>query len=154
MIKNFEEIKSQLMDLSKIVNSFKSEAVQLRIVDLIFGLESESEEKDDDETKSVVKKKSATKKKNTKKTSTSTATPKKPGSKPSGQGAVAVLGKLVEEGFFSKPKSIGDIIEHCDLNLARKFKANEFSGKLARLAREGSLKRTKNSEKQYEYQSK
>lgn len=153
MLKNFEKIKSQLKDLSGIVNSFKSEAVQLRIVDLVFGLESEGEEKDDHEAKIVVKKKRAAKKRPAKKTSTKTTTPKKPGNKPSGQGAVATLGNLIEEGFFKKPKSIGDIVEHCDHNLARKFKANEFSGKLGRLVRDKSLKRTKNSENQYEYQS-
>ena len=36
MIKNFEEIKSQLKDLSEVINRFKSEAVQLRIVEFVF----------------------------------------------------------------------------------------------------------------------
>jgi len=33
MIKNFEEIKKQLNELSTVINSFKSEAVQLRIIE-------------------------------------------------------------------------------------------------------------------------
>lgn len=33
---NFEEVKKQLAELSEVVNKFKSEAVQLRIVDLVF----------------------------------------------------------------------------------------------------------------------
>ena len=47
MIKNFEEIKTQLKDLSEIVNSFKSEAVQLKIVELVFGLDTEIKEQHD-----------------------------------------------------------------------------------------------------------
>ena len=68
-----------------------------------------------------------------------------------GEGAVAMLTKLYEEGFFEKAKTIGDLVEHCDVNFAKKFKANEFSGRLARMVREGKLKRTKNAEGQYEY---
>jgi len=36
MIKNFEEIKKQLGELSDVLNKFKSEQVQLRIVELVF----------------------------------------------------------------------------------------------------------------------
>ena len=36
MIKNFDELKKQLSDLAGVINSFKSEAVQLRIVELVF----------------------------------------------------------------------------------------------------------------------
>lgn len=151
MIKNFEELKTQLKDLSQIVNGFKSEAVQLKIVELVFGLETETEK--EYATLSAPAKRKTTKKKTTKK-ATGTTAPKKSGNKPSGQGAKAILGKLVEEGFFKTPKSIGDIVKHCDLNLARKFKASDFSGKLARLVREDALTRTKNTENQYEYQRK
>lgn len=152
MIKNFEEIKSQLKDLSEVINRFKSEAVQLRIVELVFGLESGDDIADEKPGTPSSPKRRAAKRKSAK--TASPTTPKKAGMKASGQGAVASLGKLVEEGFFSKPKSLGDIIKHCDLHLARKFKTNEFSGKLGRLVREGTLKRSKNAENQYEYQSK
>ena len=36
MIRNFEQVKRQLTELSGVVNKFKSEQVQLKIVDLIF----------------------------------------------------------------------------------------------------------------------
>lgn len=151
MIKNFEELKTQLKDLSQIVNGFKSEAVQLRIVELVFGLEADTEEQHT--TLSAPAKRKTTKKKTTKKAA-EPAAPKKSGNKPGGHGPIATLGKLVEEGFFNTSKSIGDIVKHCDHNLARKFKASDFSGRLARLVREGVLTRTKNAENQYEYQSK
>ena len=151
MIKNFDEVKNQLKELSGIINGFKSEAVQLRIVELIFGVSVEEEQEKPEETPTKPRKKSSKKKRNT--TASSGTAAKKSTKKASGQGAVSTLIKLVEDGFFGTPKTIGDIVEHCDHNLARKFKANEFSGKLGRLVREGTLKRTKNSESQYEYQS-
>lgn len=153
MIKNFEEIKLQLKELSDIVNSFKSEAVQLRIVELIFGVNTDDGQEEQDEKPDKPKNKSPRKKKKTR-TPGEDNSKKTVGKKPSGQGAVATLVKLVDDGFFQEPKSIGNIVEHCEHNLARRFKANEFSGKLARLVRDGTLSRTKNSENQYEYQSK
>lgn len=154
VIKNFDEIKSQLKELSEVVNSFKSEAVQLRIVDLVLGTEPASADENADEIKSPPAHRLSRRKTSTAKKTTAKPTAKRAGVKPSGQGAVATLGKLVEDGFFAKPKSIGDIVKHCEHNLARKFKANEFSGKLGKLVREGALKRTKNAENQYEYQGK
>lgn len=68
-----------------------------------------------------------------------------------GTGAVATLSELAKTDFFSKPKTIKDIIEHCSINYARKFRANDLSGKLARMVRNGELARKKNKDKQYEY---
>lgn len=155
MIKNFDEIKAQLKDLSEVINGFKSEAVQLRIVELVFGLENDEQGQNGTEGETVKPKpRRKTARKRTAKPSNENPSPKKSGKRASGQGAVATLTRLVEEGFFESPRTIGDVVEHCDHNLARKFKANEFSGKLGRLVREGTLARTKNSENQYEYQSK
>ena len=70
-----------------------------------------------------------------------------------GNGAVATLTTLVEENYFEEARTIGDIVAHCEENLARKFKANEFSGKLGRLVREKTLARKKNADSQYEYQN-
>ncbi len=150
MIKNFEDTKKQLKDLAEVVNAFKSEAVQLRVVELVFGLEEDTEEEPQVSPK---KRKAAKKKTAPKSSSTSQAKKTNPGKKAGGQGAVSTLSKLVEGNFFEKSKSIADIVQHCEHNLARKFKQNEFSGKLARLVRDGTLKRTKNAENQYEYQN-
>lgn len=145
MIKNFEEIKKQLSELSTVINSFKSEAVQLKIVDLIFGFEEEEVEQMPEETAS---KRKVRKKKQTIKTGEELK--KKVKSAPGG-GAVSLLLKLFEEDFFKKPRTIGDLVNHADVSYAKKFKANEFSGKLARMVRAGQLKRTKNKDGQYEY---
>ena len=58
---------------------------------------------------------------------------------------------VYQTDFFKKPRTIGDILVHCETNLARKIKANEISGKLGRMVRNGELKRTKNADGQYEY---
>ena len=148
-MKNFGDVKEQLQGLSEVVNSFKSEAVQLKIVEFILGLESEDEQKIINSSP----KRKTTRRKTAKKPTDETSQ-KRTGKKPFGQGGPATLDKLIEEGFFSEPKSIGDIVKHCEHNMARKFKANEFSGKLARLVRHGTLVRNKNSDNQYEYKNK
>jgi hypothetical protein len=145
MIKNFEEIKKQLSELSSVINSFKSESVQLKIVELIFRV---TEEKAEDISDEPNKKRKIRKKLRDKESTTES---KKKNNAPSGQGAVAMLSKLFEGDFFKKPRTIGDLVQHGDVNFAKKFKANEFSGKLARMVRSGQLKRTKNTDGQYEY---
>ncbi|MFC1636071.1 hypothetical protein ACFL5Z_14630 [Planctomycetota bacterium] len=37
MVRNFETVKKELKELAGVVNAFKSEAVQLRIVELVLG---------------------------------------------------------------------------------------------------------------------
>ncbi len=84
-----------------------------------------------------------------KKATVSQSSPKKKLS--GGTGAKATLAKLMDGDFFTQPRTINDIIEHCKHNLARSFKANGFSGKLASMVRSGELTRKKNKEEQYEY---
>lgn len=150
MIENFEKMKKQVSELAGVINSFKSEAVQLKIIELILGDVTEVAEEEATGGKKSKRKKAARRQKYTKK--------KADGSKPSpkkkvsgGTGSFATLTQLLEGDFFKQPRTINDIIEHCKLNLARSFKANEFSGTLARMTREGKLTRKKNKDKQYEY---
>lgn len=156
MIQNFDEIKSQLSELSKIINSFNSEAVQLRIIEIILGdIQSSNPtelRKNDAHNPSQKpnKRKSSRGRQKPKETNEAGEKPRKK-TRASGQGANATLTDLTEGDFFASPKTINDIITHCDQNLARRFKPNEFSGKLARLTRDGTLNRDKNSDGQYEY---
>ena len=110
MIDNFDTIKKQLKELAGVVNEFKSESVQLRIVELLFDQESDSQSDATEEgssTKTPRKRKSKSTKKNT--------TKKEATKKSSGRsaGAVATLTSIYDEGFFSKARTIGDIITHC-----------------------------------------
>lgn len=159
MIKDFDAVKLQLEELAPIINSFSSEAVQLKIVELILSGQMKSDEllnQENNETDSDALRPKA-KKKRTKKTpvrSKDSGAPRPTQKRSPGDGAPATLDKLVENGFFKQKRTIKDIIDHCEMNMARKFKQNEFSGKLARLVRSETLTRTKNEDGLYEYVSK
>jgi len=150
MIQNFDNVKKQLGELAGLINSFKSEAVQLRIIELIFGGSFEARHDDERDGEAVGLKKKSPRRKTKRKARGA----KKGGAKrkpSSGTGAAATLNQLAEGDFFNTPRTINDIIQHCKENLARGFKANEFSGKLARMVRSGELTRQKNADNQYEY---
>lgn len=157
MIKDFETVRSQLKELAEIINAFKSEAVQLRIVDLIIGgapLESKLERPSaitpDQQEKSKGRSKKTLRKPS--KIESSASSPKATRSPAKGRpGGKATLEGLVESGFFKTPKTIGAMVEHCDTTLAMKYKQSDFSGPLMRLVREKLLTRKKNSDGQYEY---
>lgn len=158
MIQDFDEIKRQLSELSEVINKFNSEAVQLRIVELIFG--ADQPEADEPGQAAEAPTKPRRRKKRSSRPSNgeaATANESEPaaakGRKSSGsaKGAVATLNDLIEGGFFKSNKTINDIIAHCDQSLARRYKANAFSGALARKTRDGVLERQKNADGQYEY---
>lgn len=146
---NFENLKKHITELAGILNQFKSEAVQLRILDLV--LDDQYPEKT--KTKRVDEniRKPVRRRPKVRKTIGVPDTSSKSKKAPSGAGAVAALTQLTQGSFFAEPRTINDVIEHCKHNLARTFKANEFSGKLGRLVRDGVLTRKKNSDNQYEY---
>lgn len=149
MIQKLDSIKKQLSELAAVLNAFKSEAVQLRVLDFVLREES-SEELDEKPANTRTSRKSRPRRTAAlKKTDSATSATRKKA--PAGTGAHATLNQLLAGTFFDKPRTINDIIEHCKHNLARTFKANEFSGKLGRMVRNGELTRKKNADKQYEY---
>ena len=142
-----EGMRKELSDLATVLNQFKSEAVQLRILDLV--LDGESVEDSSDRghrarpkrLKPPRSKAEVVKERPTGRRKRASA----------GTGAPATLTQLLSGNFFDKARTINDVIEHCKHNLARTFRANEFSGKLGRMVRNGELTRRKNANKQYEY---
>ena len=127
MFKDFETTKTHLTELAEIINKFKSEAVQLRLVELIFsgagfaqGAAAPRQETAPPAKATKSKRKSRTKPSS--KTDDGVSTKKRASS---GSGAVATLVKIFEEGYFKQPRSIGDICAHCEVNLARRIKPNE-----------------------------
>lgn len=149
MIEKLDSMKKQLSELATVLNAFKSEAVQLRILDFVLAGQAAED----------LSVKPANARSRAQSRVRRTATSKVPGpaasgkrkKAPSGSGANATLTQLLAGSFFDKPRTSNDIIEHCKHNLARTFKANEFSGKLGRMVRNGELTRKKNADKQYEY---
>jgi hypothetical protein len=159
MIQNFEQVRAQLKELADVLNSYKSEAVQLRLVELIFDATSRTPAEgvtgsaSSDQPVAALRHR-AVRKRATRKTGApaedSSPAPKQRGA--NGKlGAKGCLSRLLKEGFFRTPQTIGQLVEHCDHHLASKLKSSDFSGSLARLTREKVLKRAKNGEGQYEY---
>jgi hypothetical protein len=148
MIEKIDSMKKPLAELATVLNAFKSEAVQLRILDYILDVPVVGDTPPEHSRKRARAAKSQTK--STVTTGGTNSTHSKKRGSP-GTGATATLNQLLSGTFFDKPRTIGDIIDHCRHNLARTFKANEFSGKLGRLVRSNELARKKNADNQYEY---
>jgi len=149
MLKNFDELKKQLTELAVVINLYKSESVQLKIVELVFQRTVEGAE-DNTEVVSSPKRSKPAKRAATKNGSASEPT-KRPTNKSGKLGRIGVLNRLLAEGFFKSKKKIGDISDHCRLKLATTIKVTDLSGPLARFVRDGKLDREKNTEGQYEY---
>lgn len=155
MIEDFDELKVQLNELAAIINSFQSEAVQIRLIELILGDHIEVAGKQDLQGSTIQEKppkpsakKAKPARKAKEKKEQPAATPRSRSGKP---GAQATLTRLIGEGFFKKPKTIKEIVDYCETKLALQFKQNDFSGKLVRKVRDGDLKREKNADGLYEY---
>jgi hypothetical protein len=156
MLKNIELIKTQLSELAGVINLYKSEAVQLKIVELVFKHATSGDSPD------VVEKEDArrearrrrTQKSNKLKETGQKANKPAPASKKraSKLGPAAALQRLLDIGYFKSKRRLGDITGYCETKLASPIKQTALSGPLARLVHDGKLDRDKNTEDgQYEY---
>jgi hypothetical protein len=150
MLKNFEESKKQLSELAEVINLYKSEAVQLKIVELIFE-RSVDDPGTYESSKTTMPRRTRGSKKGKLSKHTRVPGSKSSPSRGSKMGSVTVLNRLLEEGFFDSRRKIGDIVDHSRLKLATTIKVSDFSGPLARYVREGKLDRETNSDGQFEY---
>ena len=154
VIKNFEEVRRQLAELSDVINKYKSEQVQLKLVELIFRTVDADSVQPESDSNSAPKRRARRKKTEAK--ATGAADQQASGKKRNavkGTGPVATLEQFIQEGFFGQKRTIGSVVEHCKTK-ARNFKNNELSGPLGRLVRNNKLSRTKNSDGQWEYSKK
>ena len=145
MIKNFDVIKEQLKELADVINGFKSEAVQVRLIELVFGASSAEESGEGVQAERASPSRRRARQK-------ATPTRQKKGA-PRGRrpGGRVMLDSLHSEGFFKKPRTINDVVDHCKSDHAFSYKQTDFSGPLGRMTRDHKLKRVKNTNKQYEY---
>ena len=139
MSKPIEKLKKQLIEISEVVNAFRSEAVQVRVVDKLLEAMIEFERSEADNGEIFQKKKSDTA------TGNNTASRKKPG-------ATRVLNQLLSTDFFRTPHSIAGIAEYCRKKFNSDFKTSELSGILLKLSNENKLRRQRNDENnRFEY---
>ena len=142
MSKPIDKLKKQLLEISEVVNSFQSEAVQVRVVDKLLDVMIEAE-RGDTEGSELFKQpgRHITSSENR----SSLPGRKKPG-------ATKVLNQLLSTDFFKTAHSIADIAEHCKENFDSDFKTSELSGILLKLANEHKLKRQRNdNNNRFEY---
>jgi len=152
VIKNFEELKKQLAELADVINNFKSEAVQVRLIELIFHASPQAEgQSEQTQLVPAVRRRRGAKRAGRKSTDASKGAAGKPKKAKGGRaGPATILSQLIDEKYFAQKRTIGDIIGHC-AKKAHNYKPNELSSPLARFVRDGRLKRDKNAEGQYEY---
>jgi hypothetical protein len=151
---DLDELQKKLKAIADTVNAFKSEAVQLRVVDVLLGqLGTDSAQLAPPQTSKTGPRKS--RKRREKASSAPSGEKAKPARKsPRGSGspgAYAMINELVGGDFFKTPRTIGSIVEHCRTARGHHYKANECSPTLLRLLRDGKLTRKKNKDGQYEY---
>lgn len=153
MIQDFDQIKTQLKELAAIVNGFKSEAVQLRVVELVLAQTEQPSAPDDVPPPKAPRARTVTKKAGKAKAPKGSGkTTQKSKRKASGRpGPKTVLEQFRGDGYFKKPKTMGEIVEHAKHKMAHAYSTSDFSPTLGRAVRSGSLKRRKNADNQYEY---
>jgi len=144
MSKHIEKLKKQLVELSEVVNSFKSEAVQVKVVDRLLDILIELEKTDGDGAEVFIKR--GYKQKGSDEGNYS---PVKGAKKP---GATKILNQLLSTDFFDTAHSISSIANYCKDNFDSDFKTSELSGILLKLANENKLKRERSTENnRFEY---
>lgn len=144
MSKHIEKLKKQLMDISEVVNAFKSEAVQVRIVDRLLDaiVETEKNETDGMDTPG---KKARRLRAGEEDENLSSANRKKPG-------ATKILNQLLNTDYFDSRHSISAIADYCKEHYDSDFKTSELSGILLKLSKENKLKRERsNDNNRFEY---
>jgi hypothetical protein len=145
MNKQIEKLKKQLIEISEVVNSFKSEAVQVKIIDKLFDAMVESERGDTDSNEPFTKKGRKQRSDYDTDNYPFSSGRKKPG-------ATKILNQLLSTDFFDSPQSISSIADFCKDNFSSDFKTSELSGILLKLAKEHKLKRERNNDNnRFEY---
>lgn len=155
MIHNFDLLKQQLSELSPIINSFKSETVQLRVIELVFAQAVGSvisEQKKDVGTElapaAPTRKRKASRTKTVKSENGQTKAPRIKSGRP-GPGAIVEL--LISEGFFDKGKTPNDVVVHCRDDKVLTYNGTEISVSLGRAVKNKKLKREKDGNGQFLY---
>ena len=143
MSKHIEKLKKQLMEISEVVNSFKSEAVQVRIIDRLLDAIAETEKSDIEGTETFSKR--GRRVRSSEDDEHVSHGRKKPG-------ATKILNQLLATDYFDTRHSISAIADYCKEHYDSDFKTSELSGILLKLAKEGKLRRERsNDNNRFEY---
>ncbi|WP_454801846.1 hypothetical protein [Mucilaginibacter phyllosphaerae] len=143
MNRQIEKLKKQLTEIAEVVNSFQSEAVQVRVVDRLLDEIMETERGDTEGTETFNKRGRRPAREN--EVNEFTQGRKK-------LGATKVLNQLLTSDYFKTPHSISSIADYCKEKFDSDFKTSELSGILLKLAKENRLRRERSNENnRFEY---
>ncbi|MDT3402404.1 hypothetical protein [Mucilaginibacter terrae] len=139
MSKQTEKLKKQLVEISDVINAFKSEAVQVKIIDRLLDTMMDWDKEGDDHFA----------RKTMRLQQDDNHRPNGGVRKP---GATKVLNQLLQTDYFDQPHSIADIATYCKDQYDSDFKTSELSGILLKLANESKLRRERSEENnRFEY---
>jgi hypothetical protein len=154
MFLNLDPLKNDLTKLAGILNQFKSELVQTKLVEMFFsGVAPSSAAAEAPRRKGRPPgsgKKAAV-------AAAVGAAPKAAAGKRRARGkmgATGALNALIKQGYFKTRRTIADVVDACESKVGVTIKVTNLSGPLARFVQEGRLHRAKNKEDKYEYWAK
>jgi hypothetical protein len=144
MSKHTEKLRKQLLEISEVVNAFRSEAVQVKIIDRLLDSIIEGERQDVDGELFKFHDRRGRKRKDDgtgegEETEGRIRGRKKPG-------ATKILNQIIHTEFFDVPRSISAIAVYCKEHFDSDFKTSELSGILLKLANENKLRRERNND--------
>lgn len=145
MNRQIEKLKKQLVEIAEVVNSFQSEAVQVRVVDRLLDEIMETERVETEGSEIFNRRARKANVENNDEQILNLQRRKKPG-------ATKVLNQLLSSDFFRTPHSISSIAEYCKDKFDSDFKTSELSGILLKLAKENKLRRERSDKNnRFEY---
>jgi len=169
MMKDFKQTAEQLRELAKVLNEFKSETVQVKLLELLFneGLNTTATVENTPAApkpavatpapvaKTVVKTPAkpavakVARQAKQKPAQTAKISRKRSTTRP---GPSVILKQLIESKFFNDSRTIGDVVDYCMKMYNYEYKSTDLSGTLAKLAKDNVLNRKKNPKSnQFEY---
>ncbi|MFD0792842.1 hypothetical protein ACFQZX_04395 [Mucilaginibacter litoreus] len=146
MNRQIEKLKKQLAELAEVVNSFQSEAVQVKVVERLLDEIMDTEKGEATEGPEIFNKRGRRSKNENSVQTYASATGRKK------LGATKVLNQLLSSDYFKTPHSISSIADYCKEKFNSDFKTSELSGILLKLSKENKLKRERSNENnRFEY---
>jgi hypothetical protein len=156
MFLNLDPLKSDLTKLAGILNQFKSELVQTKLVEMFFSGAGIAPAAAAEAPRRKGRPPGSGKNKVAAAAVAAAPAAKAAGKrKPRGKmGATGALNALIKQGYFKAHRTIAEVVDACESKVGVAIKVTNLSGPLARFVQEGRLHRAKNKEDKFEYWAK
>jgi hypothetical protein len=144
MLDTITRLKEDLTKLAGVLNQFKSETVQVKLLEQFFGIFPAPGSE-------LVNPTDKPRRGRPPKGQTQLASAPAKQRKRSAVGATGVLNALLSKGYFKSRRTIADIVQASGSKVGVPIKVTSLSGPLAKLVQEGQLQRAKNKDDKFEY---